>query len=150
MPARFAIPLLVATLIATVPGCTQPPIEPEIEWGVTTCHRCGSTIDDRRWAAADRSDGHIRPFDDPGCLFLTRRQQGANAPDAVFSDHLSGERWLAAADAWFATTDRSQSPRGFNWAAYPSFAAAQDVVTAAGSGRIVRYAEAMQAIPAAP
>jgi hypothetical protein len=148
MISRLFAMSLVASLLGAA-GC-QRGITPEIEWGVTKCHRCNTAIADRTWAAADRAAGAIRVYDDPGCLFSTRRQEDSSSLDAVFADHLGGERWLAAADVWLAKTTASQSPQGYGWAAYADFAAAQDAVTRGGSGRILRFAEALRALPSEP
>lgn len=147
---RLAAAILLFAFLLFIAGCNPAAIEPQVEWGVSTCHRCGAVISERIWAAADRSGGAIRLYDDPGCLFQTRRREAAVTPDAVFHDHTGADVWLRGADAWFATTPATRSPRDFGWAAYASFAAAQDAVTAAGTGRIVRFAEAMQAVPDAP
>lgn len=143
------MPLLLCLLIAGV-GCDRGSFEPNLEVGVSTCHRCQSIIEQRAWAAADRHGGSIRLYDDPGCLFATQRNDGITDDDALFQDHGGSGRWLAAGDAWFAWTQAFKSPQGFGWAAFPSFAAAQDAVTNAGSGRIVRFAEARSAPPPEP
>lgn len=149
MELRRAAFILFAVFHA-IAACDRSKIEPQIEWGVSTCHRCNSVISSPIWAAADRRQGTVRLYDDPGCLFATLRAEGSTSTDAVFHDHLASGQWLNAADAWFATSNLSKSPQGFGWAAYPSFAAAQDAVTAAGTGRIVRYAEALQSVAADP
>lgn len=148
MLRAFVAAALAGSLLVAA-GCDRG-ITPEIEWGVSTCHRCKAVIAERTWAAADRAGGAIRVFDDPGCLFATRRQEGSDSLDAVFGDHTGIERWLAAGDVWFAKTSVSKSPQGYGWAAYPDFASAQDAVTRAGSGRMVRFGEALRAVPSEP
>ena len=141
--------ILLLVLVAGA-GCDRAAIEPNLELGVSTCHRCQSVIEKRLWAAADRHDGEIRLYDDPGCLFATRRDDALTDADAVFQDHGGSGRWIPAESVWFAWTKTFASPQGYGWGAFPSFAAAQDAVTSAGSGRIVRYAEALSAVPPTP
>ncbi len=143
MNRNFAVSLLTAMFTALV-ACDRPGFEPEIEWGVSTCHRCSAIISQPGWAAADRRDGVVRLYDDPGCLFSTLRGEKSESRDAVFQDHLAANDWLDASEAWFGFTSSAKSPQGFGWAAYDSFAAAQGAVTSAGSGRIVRYAEVLR------
>jgi hypothetical protein len=110
-------------------------------YGTATCAACGAVIGDPAFAAQYRlADGAVKSFDDPGCLFDALRAE-AHAPALIrFRDH-GGDAWLVAPDVWFARTP-STAPHGSGWAVYPSFAAAQDAVAAAGSGEILSFAQA--------
>lgn len=145
---KAALSVLFVLVVAA--GCQPAALDPQLELGVSTCHRCGSVIEQRAWAAADRRGDDVRLYDDPGCLFATRRDEGLTQPDAVFQDHGGSGRWLPADAAWFAWTKAFESPQRHGWAAFPTFAAAQDAVTSAGSGRIVRFAEALNTVPPTP
>jgi len=132
-------------------GCQSSPKGPAIELGVTQCHRCNQAVTDLGWAASDETGGTARIYDDPGCLFATRRETpGSSEP--LFQDKAGSGLWLAAADTWFATVNGVRSPAGHGWGAYASFADAQEAVTAGGGGRILRYEQAGEVIglPAQP
>ncbi len=112
------------------------------------CAACNSPINDERFAGQYRlSDGTVKSFDDPTCLFRSLRAQYGEPLVIRFRDHES-DRWLAADQTWFARTDATKSPRGAGWAAYASFAAAQDAVTSAGNGEILSYEQASKQIGA--
>ncbi len=136
---------LVVVAAALLTGCNRGAAEPEVVVGVSTCHRCRSIIKDLRWAAADSADTGTRLYDDPGCLLATRRDEGSGASGVVFQDRTTSRGWISASEVWLARSAAFHSPQGSGWAAFPTFAAAQDAITAAGSGEIVRFGEAISA-----
>jgi len=142
----------LALILLGAAACQDRGVEPpQVELGVTRCQRCQRVINDLRWAAADRDDaGMNRVFDDPGCLFALRRERGGSEESSIFHDHASSGTWLRGADTWFAAPLQGISPAGFGWAAYASFGEAQDAVTAAGGGRILRYEQAASVIGGEP
>ncbi len=144
---------VLASLVGVLPvlaltACQRSPTaQPaDIQYGRATCTECQATIADPRFAAQYVSrDGAAKTFDDAGCLMRALRREGDAPRDVYFHDHDS-DAWLRADQAWLARTPKTRSPRGYGWAAYASFAAAQNAVTSAGSGEILRYAEAKQRI----
>ncbi len=143
--------VILGVLLSLFPaGCDRGGTEPDIEVGVSTCHHCDGVIRDLSWAAADRGDGEVRLYDDPGCLLATHRVQGSVARQAAFLDRGGSGRWIAADEVWLARSSAFQSPQGTGWAAYASFAAAQTAVTDAGSGQIVRLGEALRSTDPPP
>jgi copper chaperone NosL len=139
-------------MVALAAGCdggsTAAPSEPQ--YGTDTCARCRSTIKDPRFAAQYLlADGTAKLFDDPGCLVLSLKDETGAAAAIFVHDH-DGERWLAAADASFAHTSRTETPRGYGWAAHASFGAAQDAVTKAGSGEILGWDQLRDRITRTP
>ncbi len=139
---------VVAVLIGTLTsGCQRDTPQPApLPSGQAACAECQSVIHEPRFAAQYQvGDEAPRFFDDPGCLIRALRRE-ASPPKAVyFRDHDS-ERWLPAAEVWFARTPQSKSPHGYGWAAFADFAAAQNAVTSAGGGEILQYDEARQRI----
>lgn len=121
-------------------GCThEPAAMPEPDYGRTACEACKAPIEDPRFAAQYQlADGTVKSFDDPICLFTALRADGA-APTAVRFRARDGERWLSGTEVWLAHTPSTESPHDSGWAAYPNFGAAQDAVTAAGSGEILQF-----------
>jgi len=114
---------------------------PAPAFGTATCAACGSVIDDPRFAAQYRlAEGTVKSFDDPACLFDALRSE-ARAPDAVRFHTYTADSWVGPSEVWFARTP-STTAHGSGWAAYPSFAAAQEAVTAAGSGEIASFEQA--------
>ncbi len=114
------------------------------------CAACNGAINDERFAGQYRlSDGTVKSFDDPVCLFRSLRDEYGEPLVIRFRDYGS-DRWLPADQTWFARTDGTKSPKGAGWAAYASFAAAQDAVTSAGSGEILSYEQAAKKIGATP
>ncbi len=114
------------------------------------CAECSRVIGDARFAAQYRlADGTVKSFDDPGCLFRALRGESAE-PTMVRFRAYGDERWLAADQTWFARTPAITSPHGYGWAAFASFAEAQEAVTAAGSGEILPYGQARQQVAAPP
>ena len=135
---RFAF--LLALLLA---GCSrggEPLTEPA--WGTATCAQCRSAIGDRRHAAQMRlADGTTVAFDDPSCLFRALASTTA-APPVIRFHGPGAEEWIEASAAWFAKVPGQPTPHGDGWAAYPSFAAAQDAVALAGGGEILPFDQA--------
>jgi len=136
MPRLVALALMLLAL-----GCQRgggdalpPPV-----YGTATCASCQNVIAAPRHAAQlQRADGTVLSFDAPVCLF--RALHTENAPRVV-RFHGEGDAWIAAADAWFASFPDDAAPHG-GWAAFPSFAAAQDAVTQAGRGEILAFDQA--------
>jgi hypothetical protein len=115
-----------------------------IAYGEATCARCGAVIRDAAFAAQSRfSGGRVKLFDDPGCLLLSLGEE-AEAPRHVFFRHHAADRWIAGADAWFVKTPKTESPQKHGWAAFASFAEAQDEVTGGGGGEILPYEQLRQ------
>lgn len=137
------------TVLSLAAACDNGTFEPALQLGVSKCHRCGSTIHDRTWAAADRAGTEERLYDDPGCLLEVHRA-GAGAGPVLFQDRNDTGRWISGDDVWLARSGAFASPRGSHWAAFASFADAQDAVTAAGHGDILRFAEALSSSPNKP
>ena len=130
--------LLVGYLV--LGACQDPKPRPELTVGVSRCARCSAVIADKSWASADVGpSGETRLYDDPGCLVAARREGGGFDASLLFQDRGDSGAWLEAADAWFAKIPSLKSPQGYNWGVYASFADAQDAVTKAGGGRIVRF-----------
>jgi nitrous oxide reductase accessory protein NosL len=119
---------------------------PQPAWGSATCAGCAAVIGERRHAAQlQRADGTVLSFDDPACLLRALRAE-AHPPRAVrFHGPADGE-WIDASVAWFAKVPGQATPHGENWAAFPSFAAAQDAVAQAGSGEILPFDQARQRV----
>ncbi len=139
----LSLPLALA-LISGATGCQDQRLAtPPLEVGKTSCARCSRTITDQKWAAAEIVGERVKIYDEPGCLFEARRSKPKRSGPAVFLDHSGSGTWLSESEAWFGQAPTLASPAGHNWAAFPTFAAAQDAVTEAGSGRIVRFDEAL-------
>jgi hypothetical protein len=85
-------------------------------------------------------DGVVKSFDDPACLIGALRAEPAEPALIRFHDH-DRDAWLAPGATWFARTAVT-APHGSGWAAYASFAAAQDAVATAGSGEILPFDQA--------
>lgn len=138
---------LVIVLALVLAGCTRggDPL-PEPAFGSATCVTCNAVIVAPRHAAQfQRADGMVLSFDDPACLFRALRAE-VQAPGAIrFHGPADGE-WIEASAAWFATVPGQTTPHGENWAAYPSFAAAQDAVAQAGGGEILPFDQARQRV----
>ena len=112
------------------------------------CAACGAIIGDEAFAAQYRlSSGTVKSFDDPGCLFRALRGESGD-PTVIRFRARDSDRWLSASEVWFATTPETKSPHGYGWAAYASFADAQDAVAKAGSGEILPFDQARERIAA--
>lgn len=138
---------LAIALTLLVAGCTRggEPL-PEPDYGTATCATCDAVIAAPRHAAQmRRAGGAALSFDDPVCLFRALRAE-PQAPSAVRFHGPGEDEWIDAAAAWFATVPGQTTPHGGNWAAYPSFAAAQDAVAQAGGGEILPYDQARQRV----
>lgn len=145
--ARFALAVVLLVLGGCNGGSTASPVEPQ--YRVDTCAHCGTSIKDPRFAAQYRlPDQSVKLFDDPGCLVRELAREKTPPVEIYFHD-FSGDRWLPASDASFAHTTRTSSPRGYGWAAYASFADAQDAVTSAGGGELLGWGQARSRIAAA-
>ena len=111
-------------------------------YGTDKCATCQAVIATPRHAAQIvRADGTVISFDTPACLFRALRAESA-APRAI-RFHGAGEEWIASGDAWFAAIPTGPA-HGGGWAAFPSFAAAQDAVAQAGSGEILAFDQARE------
>jgi hypothetical protein len=120
-------------------------------YGSAKCDACGAVIDDARFAAQYRAadpTGSIKSFDDPACLLEALRAEQV-APTATRFRSYDDTEWLTAAQAWFVRTPATAA-HGSGWAAYPSFAAAQEAVTVAGSGEILSFEQAKDTLRRAP
>jgi hypothetical protein len=139
--------LLLVCLIAGLAGCSREmSTEPTVKGAV--CSTCNAPIQDERFAGQYRMpDGTVKSFDDPACLFRALRAERGE-PSVVRFRAFAGDRWLKAEETFFARIPGTPSPQGSGWAAYPSFGAAQDAVTSAGSGAILSYEEAAKQIGA--
>jgi len=129
-------------------ACTADPtsIPATIQYGKDKCNRCGHVIQDSRFAAQySLSDGTVKKFDDPGCLVLSLTAETAS-PSHVRLHAYKGDQWLDASGAWLARTPAIVSPRGYGWAAYATFGAAQEAVTDAGDGELLRFNDARKKI----
>ena len=145
---RFTLRLPVLALALALAACQRGggdmrgPI-----YRTTTCAACGSVISDPPFAAQYRlpdAEGTVKSFDDPACLFDALRGEPA-APTVVRFRAHDNSGWLTGKDTWFARTPET-AQHGSGWAAYPSFAAAQEAVTAAGSGEILSFDQAKGAL----
>jgi hypothetical protein len=129
-------------------ACQEAPVTRpvEIAYGEDICGTCDEVIKDRRFAGEYVVAGNVvKKFDDPGCLFRALRNEPA-PPSAAFFQHVDKEEWIADKQVWLATTPHIKSTRGYNWAAYATFAEAQDAVASAGGGQILPYAQAQERI----
>ncbi len=145
LPARALLPFLA--LAIALAGC-QPGAEPlpTPDYGSAACATCQATITASRFAAQlQRADGTLLSFDDPACLFVALRSEAA-APRQVRFHDAGADDWIDADAAWFARVPGQATPHTDGWVAYPSFAAAQDAVAAAGSGEILPFAQARERI----
>jgi len=138
---RCAALALVALTLAACQRNSPAPDMPAPAFGTDKCAACGAVIEVPGFAAQYRlSGGAVRSFDDPACLFDALRSEAAAPPVIRFHDH-DRDAWLVPTDAWFARTAVT-APHGSGWAAYASFAAAQDAVATAGSGEILPFDQA--------
>jgi hypothetical protein len=139
LAACFALACLAAMLAA---ACDRPAADlPAPNYGSEACDACNTVIRDPRFAAQYRSSaGVLKSFDDPACLFAALQTE-PHAATAIRFHAYDGDGWISPADVWFARTTATAS-HGSGWAAYASFSAAQEAVTAAGSGELVSYDEA--------
>jgi hypothetical protein len=141
-PLLVTRPALLGFAALTVGACRQAPTGlPAPAYGTATCATCGAVIGEARFAAQfQAADGAVRSFDDPACLFEAMRAESA-APRAIrFRDH-ERDAWIEPHAVWFARTPATAA-HGSGWAAYASFGAAQEAVTAAGSGDILSFDQA--------
>lgn len=137
--------LLALPLVLLLVACTRaaPDTVPPPAYGSATCATCQRVIAAPRHAAQlVRADGSVLVFDAPVCLFRALRAE-ATAPRLI-RFHGPGDEWIAAPDAWFAALPAADTPHGTGWAAFPSFGAAQEAVTQAGSGEILAFAQARE------
>ncbi len=129
------LPLLLAAACTT----SDPPA---VALGQSKCQRCSSVILQLEWAAAasDRAGGfHL--YDDPGCLMADLPQQ---SPGGVFfQDRTGSGEWIDGGDVWLARSPAFRSPQNQGWAAFKTFAAAQDAIAQAGSGDVMRFDKAL-------
>jgi hypothetical protein len=138
------IALVAVTLLTAACQREQERGEPRLSGAV--CATCNSVIAEERFAGQYRlSDGRVKSFDDPVCLFRALRAESGEPTVIRFRDYTS-DRWLSGEETWFASTPTAKSPRGNGWAAYSSFGAAQDAVAAAGSGEILSFEQASEQI----
>lgn len=140
---KSVMPRLVLALALLLAGCTSGGDSlPEPAFGTATCAGCGAVIAAPRHAAQyQRADGTVQAFDDPGCLFRALRAE-IQPPRAIRFHGAGDGEWIEASTAWFALVPGQTTPHGDNWAAYPSFAAAQDAVAQAGGGEILPFEQA--------
>ena len=145
-PRRRPSHLLLALLALTALSCRNPGADIAAPvYGVATCAACRNVIADAHFAAQLRlPDGTVQSFDDPACLFETLRGGGAAPTLMRFHAH-DADAWIDGPTAWFARTPASAA-HGSGWAAHASFAAAQDAVTAAGSGEILSFEQARSTV----
>lgn len=141
------LPLLALALGLALAACQRAadPL-PEPAFGSAPCATCQATIAAPRFAAQlQRADGTVLSFDDPACLFVALRAEAA-PPLAVRFHDTTADGWIAAEQAWFARVPGQATPHGDGWAAYASFAAAQDAVAGGGSGEILPFAQARERV----
>lgn len=144
--ARMAVAWLLLALLGCQRGGGGMP---EPAYGSAKCAGCGALIDDPVFAAQYRlADGTVKSFDDPACLFDALRTESGPPGPIRFRAH-DGSGWLAGESAWFARSP-STLAHGSGWAAYPSFAAAQDAVASGGSGEILSGDQAKSTLRRAP
>lgn len=143
-------PVAVAYLLLALAGCQRGSSDmPDPAYGSAKCAACGRLIDDPHFAAQYRlADGTVKSFDDPACLFDALRTDSA-APSAIRFRADDGSGWLAGPATWFARSPATAT-HGSGWAAYPSFAAAQDAVASGGSGEILSFDQAKITLRRAP
>ena len=139
---RLAIVRLTAIVCTAVAiGCERSADLPSPRYGSETCAVCTAAIGDPRFSAQYQSSaGAVKSFDDPACLFAALETE-TDKPTAIRFHAYDRDSWLAPGDVWFARTPATAA-HGSGWAAYSSFAAAQDAVSAAGSGELVSFDEA--------
>ena len=140
------IPLLLAGVIGTACQSAPAPKPVDIAYGEDICGTCDDVIKERRFAAEYVMAGNVvKKFDDPGCLFRALRAE-PDPPTVAYFQHVDKEQWISDKDVWLATTPNIKSTHNFNWAAYGSFAEAQDAVAAAGGGQILPFAQAKERV----
>jgi hypothetical protein len=149
LPGRAVRGALLGLLLLTALACQgggsdiAPPA-----YGEAKCAACGSLIDQPHFSAQYRlGDGTVKSFDDPACLFEALHAEASTPALIRFHDSTS-DAWLDTS-AWFARTSAT-ARHGSGWAAYPSFAAAQDAVTSAGNGEILSFEQAKEAVRRSP
>jgi hypothetical protein len=144
---RPALRLHVLALAVALSACQGGGDMRDPAYGTATCAACGDVINAPRSAAQYRlpdAAGTVKSFDDPACLFDALRGEPA-APTVIRFRAYDDMGWLVAKDTWFARTPATLG-HGSGWAAYPSFAAAQEAVTVAGSGEILSFEQAKGAL----
>jgi hypothetical protein len=87
----------------------------------------------------------VKHFDDPVCLVQALEAE-PEAPAIVYLHAYDTDQWLKATETWLARTSSIAAPRGQGWAAYASFGAAQEAVTTAGNGELLRFEDARKKI----
>lgn len=120
----------VVLALAAAACASAPAGPPEVQWGVDECSHCHMILSDPRFAAVARSDaGEEARFDDLGCL---ASYVAARSPERwrTWVHASDGERWLAAADAWFVRLG-AHTPMGSGIAAFASEQAARAAAAAA-------------------
>lgn len=136
----------LASTLALLGACQRASAPLPIAFGSQSCSHCGQVIAEPRFSAQFRSsDGTPKAFDDAGCLFAALRADPA-ASDVYFHDYTGGD-WIAAGDVYLVRAAGVDTPQHHGWVAYRSFTAAQDAVTTAAGGEVVRFAEGREKIP---
>jgi len=111
--------LAAALLALSAAGCSQSVPGPHaIALGRSTCARCGSVISSLDAAAqAAFPDGTVRLYDDLGCMATD--PQAARGGAELYVQMAGGKGWARAEDVTFASPPGTQTPRGFNYLAFP-------------------------------
>jgi len=86
-----------------------------VAWDRTRCERCGMLVSERGFATQLHTrDGRTRVFDDPGCLFLHREEEGPEV-HRIWLRHHREPRWLPLERVVFERVETS--PMGYGLAA---------------------------------
>jgi hypothetical protein len=95
-------------LRAQAPGSGPVPLA----WDHEACTRCRMLISEPRFAGQVRdADGHVHPFDDPGCLLLWLEENDVE-PAEIWFHHLDEDRWVSGERAVFVPVESTPMAYG--------------------------------------
>lgn len=122
---RYALFLFVVLSLFACGGDKPPAGPAEVHYGEDVCDRCRMIISDSRFAAQYRAkDGHVKKFDDFGCMAAELGNDGGkDAVSGIYVTDFATTAWLDARKAYYLKSPDITSPMGYGIAAFGTEAA---------------------------
>jgi len=133
MKATLAV--LAAALVATGACRASADGPPSLDLDRTRCSQCGMLISEAAFAAASRTRGETRVFDDIGCL--RKAHAGSDTTSTQFWFHDVRDRsWIDGRQAVFVEAESLHTPMAGGYVAFRERAAA-DAEAKRREGRVI-------------
>lgn len=131
--------MILITLTFVISACGSDKYEAEaIDEEKDTCDVCSMAVPDNQHATQIvLEDGKVLKFDDLGCLFKWKDENGEDKIGAEFVRDYNSEEWLEIKDATFAYDSEFETPMAYGVYSFQDKADAEELIDKEGKGELM-------------